>query len=185
MAFIESNMLSLGTAAPDFSLLDTISGKELSLDELKSDKATLIIFLCNHCPYVHHVNPELVRIAADYKAKGVSIIGISSNDVENYPQDRPELMTKAAAEFGYDFPYLYDETQEIAKAYDAACTPDFYVFDGDLKLAYRGRLDDSRIGNDTPLSGSDLRGAIDAVLAGESVTELQIPSGGCGIKWKR
>lgn len=184
MAFKESNMIALGTKAPAFSLPDTVSGQTLSLEELKSDKATVIMFLCNHCPYVIYVNEELVRLAKEYQAKGVQFIGISSNDVENYPQDGPELMTEHAKKVGYTFPYLYDESQAVAKAYDAACTPDFYVFDGDLKLAYRGRLDDSRPGNDQPLTGKDLSTAIDAVLAGEPVTELQYPSGGCGIKWK-
>ena len=184
MSFVESNMLELGTKAPDFILPDTVSGKSLSLDQLKSDKATVIMFLCNHCPYVHHVNPEIVRIVRDYKDRGVAFIGISSNDVENYPQDGPELMKKTAAEVPYDFPYLYDETQEVAREYDAACTPDFYVFDADMILAYRGRIDDSRRGNDVPLSGRDLRAAIDAVLAGDEVNPVQYPSGGCNIKWK-
>ena len=184
MSYVESNMLELGTKAPVFELPDTVSGKTLSLNDLASDKATVIMFLCNHCPYVIQVNPEIARIVADYKSKGVSFIGISSNDVENYPQDSPELMKKVAKEVPYDFPYLYDESQEVAQAYDAACTPDFYVFDGDLSLRYRGRIDDSRKGNDVPLSGKDLRAAIDAVLAGEEVNEIQYPSGGCNIKWK-
>ena len=138
MAYVESNMLPVGTTAPAFSLVDTVSGNTVSLDDLKSDKCTVIMFLCNHCPYVHHVNPEIARIVAEYKSQGVSFIGISSNDVENYPADSPELMRKVAAEVPYDFPYLYDETQSVARAYDAACTPDFYVFDGDLTLVYRG-----------------------------------------------
>jgi thiol-disulfide isomerase/thioredoxin len=184
MAYIESTMLPLGTKAPDFKLPDTVSGRTLSLDDIKSDKATVIMFLCNHCPYVHHVNPEIVRLVADYKGKGVAFAGICSNDVENYPQDSPELMKEVAAKLGYDFPYLYDESQEVARNYDAACTPDFYVFDGDLHLVYRGRLDDSRLRNETPLSGSDLRAAIDAVLDHKPVSDIQYPSGGCGIKWK-
>ncbi|KAA3625532.1 MAG: thioredoxin family protein [Bacteroidetes bacterium] len=184
MAFIESNMLPLGTKAPDFKLPDTVSGQEISLDDIKSDKATLIMFLCNHCPYVIHVNEEIVRIVNDYKSKGVGFVGISSNDVINYPQDGPDKMKIHAEEVGYDFPYLYDETQEIAKAYDAACTPDFYIFDGEMKLVYRGRIDGSRPKNDIPLSGEDLRAALDAVLAGDAVTEKQYPSGGCNIKWK-
>ena len=184
MAYIESKMLPLGIKAPDFSLPDTISGKSLSLEDISSDKATVLMFLCNHCPYVHHVNPEIVRLVADYKKQGVAFAGISSNDVAHYPQDRPELMKEVAKDLGYDFPYLYDESQEVARNYDAACTPDFYVFDGDLKLVYRGRLDDSRLGNEIPLSGSDLRAAIDAVLLNQSVNEAQYPSGGCGIKWK-
>lgn len=184
MAFIESNMLPLGTKAPDFKLPDTVSGKEISLGDIKSDKATLIMFLCNHCPYVIHVNEEIVRIVNDYKPKGVGFVGISSNDVVNYPQDGPDKMKIHAEEVGYDFPYLYDETQEVAKAYDAACTPDFYIFDGEMNLVYRGRIDGSRPKNDIPLSGEDLRTALDAVLAGDDVTEKQYPSGGCNIKWK-
>lgn len=185
MAFTESNMLPIGTAAPDFSLPDTVSGKEMSLQELQSDKATVVMFLCNHCPYVIHVNEEIVRVVNDYASKGVSFVGISSNDVENYPQDGPDKMKEHAVEVGYNFPYLYDETQEVARAYDAACTPDFYVFDGDGKLAYRGRLDDSRPKNDNPLTGRDLRAAIDSVLAGKPIPEPQYPSGGCNIKWKQ
>jgi len=177
-------MLPIGTKAPDFKLPDTVSGKKMSLKDLQSDRATVVMFLCNHCPYVLHVNEEIVRVVDDYADKGVSFVGISSNDAENYPQDGPDKMKEHAAEVGYDFPYLYDETQEVARAYDAACTPDFYVFDGDGKLAYRGRLDDSRPKNDNPLTGKDLRAAIDSVLAGKPVPEPQYPSGGCNIKWK-
>ena len=178
-------MLELGTEAPGFKLPDTVSGKEISLNDIASDKATVVMFLCNHCPYVIHVNPEIVRVVRDYQPKGVSFVGISANDVENYPQDGPDKMKEHAAEVGYNFPYLYDETQEVARAYDAACTPDFYVFDGDRKLVYRGRIDSSRPKNDDPLTGRDLRAALDAVLAGEPVTEKQYPSGGCNIKWKK
>lgn len=185
MAFTESTMLELGTKAPDFTLPDTISGKKISLKDIASDKATVVMFLCNHCPYVIHVNPEIVRVAKDYQPKGVSFVGISSNDVENYPQDGPAEMKILAEKVGYPFPYLYDETQEVARAYDAACTPDFYVFDGDLELVYRGRLDDARPKNDNPLTGKDLRAALDAVLAGKPVSEVQYPSGGCNIKWKK
>jgi len=184
MAFTESNMLPIGTAAPDFSLPDTVSGKMIALADVLSDQATVVMFLCNHCPYVIHVNEEIVRIANDYRSRGVSFVGISSNDVANYPQDGPDKMKEHAAATGYNFPYLYDETQAVAKAYDAACTPDFYVFDGAGKLAYRGRLDDSRPKNDNPLTGRDLRAAIDSVLAGQPVAEPQYPSGGCNIKWK-
>ena len=184
MAFTESTMLPLGTVAPDFTLLDTVSGTMRSLQDLASPKATVIAFICNHCPYVLHVNPEFVSIAHDYQAKGVNFIGISSNDVVAYPQDGPEQMTLKAAEFGYTFPYLYDATQEVAHAYDAACTPDLYVFDGQLRLAYRGRIDDSRPKNEIPLSGKDLRAALDAILAGAPAAETQYPSGGCNIKWK-
>ncbi len=184
MAFTESKMIELGTKAPDFKLPDTVSGKKLSFSDIRSDKATVVMFTCNHCPYVLHVNPELVRLARDYQDKGVSFVAISSNDVDRYPDDSPEKMTELAKEVGYPFPYLYDETQEVAKAYDAACTPDFYVFDGDDKLAYRGRLDESRPNSGKPLTGKDLRAALDAVLAGKPVPEPQYPSGGCGIKWK-
>lgn len=184
MAFTESKMLPLGTKAPDFTLPDTVSGKEMSLKDLLSERATVIMFICNHCPYVLHVNPEIVRLAKDYQAEGVQFVGISSNDVERYPQDSPEKMKELAEEVGYPFPYLYDASQDVAKAYDAACTPDFYVFDGEGKLFYRGRLDESRPKNDKPLTGADLRGALDAVLAGKPAPEKQYPSGGCGIKWK-
>lgn len=185
MSYTESTMLDLGIAAPSFALPDTVSGKVMTLDELKSDKATVIMFICNHCPYVIHVNEELVRMAKEYEAKGVTFVAISSNDVVNYPMDGPELMKKHANEVGYPFPYLYDESQLVAKAYDAACTPDFYLFGGDMKLAYRGRLDDSRPNSNTALTGADLRAAIDAVLAGEEPTSKQYPSAGCNIKWKR
>jgi len=177
-------MIELGTKAPDFELPDTVSGKKLSFSDIRSDQATVIMFTCNHCPYVLHVNPELVRLAKEYQDKGVSFVAISSNDVDRYPDDSPEKMTELAREVGYPFPYLYDETQEVAKAYDAACTPDFYVFDGDDRLAYRGRLDESRPNSGKPLTGKDLRAALDAVLAGKPVPEPQYPSGGCGIKWK-
>lgn len=185
MAFTESTMLELGTKAPEFTLPDTISGKKISLKDIVSDKATVVMFLCNHCPYVIHVNPEIVRVAKEYQAKGISFVGISSNDVENYPQDGPAEMKILAEKVGYTFPYLYDATQEVARAYDAACTPDFYVFDGDMELVYRGRLDDARPKNDNPLTGKDLRAALDAVLAGKPVSEVQYPSGGCNIKWKK
>ena len=185
MAFTESNMLELGTKAPDFTLPDTVSGKQINLNEIKGKKATVVMFLCNHCPYVIHVNDEIVRITQDYANQEVSFVGISSNDVVNYPDDSPEKMTIHAKKTGYTFPYLYDESQEVAKAYDAACTPDFYVFDTDLQLAYRGRIDDSRPSNGVALSGKDLRAAIDAVLNGDEVSKVQYPSGGCNIKWKK
>ena len=184
MALTESKMLALGTQAPEFSLPDTVSGNTISLADIKSDQATVVMFLCNHCPYVIHVNEEIVRIVADYKPQGVNFVGISSNDAVNYPQDGPALMKTHAAEVGYDFPYLYDETQEVAKAYDAACTPDFYIFDGEMKLVYRGRLDGSRPENNLSLDGKDLRTALDAVLNGGEVDDMQIPSAGCNIKWK-
>ncbi len=185
MAFTESNMLPLGTKAPEFSLPDTVSGKVLSLNDLKSDVATVIMFLCNHCPYVLHVNAGIVALAHDYQPKGVSFIGISSNDAVNYPQDSPENMKILADTEGYTFPYLYDETQEVAKIYDAACTPDFYVFDGKMQLAYRGRIDGSRPRNELPVTGEDLRTVLDAILRGDEVSSKQYPSAGCNIKWKK
>ncbi len=185
MSFTESNMLPLGSEAPPFALPDTISGKTVRLEEIASDKATVVMFICNHCPYVIHVNEEIVRLANDYIAKGIVFVAISSNDVVNYPQDGPEEMKKQAQKLKYPFPYLYDESQNVARAFDAACTPDFYVFDKDLKLIYRGRIDDSRPSSKTPLTGRDLRAALDAVISGLAVAEKQYPSGGCNIKWKR
>lgn len=184
MAQTLSNMIPLGSKAKDFVLPDTISGKDLALKELHGSKATLIMFISNHCPFVKHVNKELVNLARDYQFKGVSFIAISSNDVENYPDDSPEKMKETAKETGYTFPYLYDETQEVAKTYDAACTPDFYIYDKDLKLVYRGQLDSSRPKNDIPVTGKDVRVALDAILAGKPVSEDQTPSIGCNIKWK-
>ena len=184
MARTPSNMLALGTTAPEFYLKDTQSQKDYSFVDLKGSKGTLVFFICNHCPFVHHVIEEIVRIANDYRVQGIGMIAISSNDVINYPQDAPELMTEFAFENKFEFPYLYDETQEIAKAYDAACTPDFYLFDKQDKLVYRGQLDDSRPGNGIPLSGSDLRSAIDGVLYNRIINPDQKPSIGCNIKWK-
>lgn len=184
MALTPSNMLPLGTVAPDFALPDTVSDKTLGLAELKSDKATVIMFICNHCPYVKHVNAELIRIALDYQRRGVSFIAISSNDAERYPDDGPEQMKRVAARLGYPFPYLHDRTQSVARAYQAACTPDLYLFDGAMKLAYRGRLDGSSPGNKVPLTGTDLRAALDAVLAGHAPAAQQLPSMGCNIKWR-
>ncbi len=177
-------MLPLGTRAPQFKLPDTISGGNMSLEDVRGDKGTVVMFICNHCPFVKHVNSELTRIGKDYMSKGIGFAAISSNDVENYPQDAPHLMKKTAAEEGYPFPYLYDETQEVARAYDAACTPDFYLFDADLQLVYRGQLDDSRPGNDLPLTGSDLRSAMDNLLSGRPQATEQKPSIGCNIKWR-
>ena len=183
MALKESNMVPIGTPAPNFHIKDVVSNNYYSLDDLKSEKATVIMFICNHCPYVIHVNPELVRMAKDYKSKGVSFIAISSNNVETHPEDSPDKMAIVAKVLKFPFPYLYDKHQEVAKAYDAACTPDFYVFDGKMKLSYRGRLDGSRPGTAIPLTGEDLRNAIDMTLEGKAIEE-QIPSAGCGIKWK-
>lgn len=184
MSATPSTMMPLGTIAPSFELPDTVSGETMSLSELKGEKATLVMFLCNHCPYVLHVNDELVRIANEYQPKGISFIAISSNDVVNYPQDSPELMKIHAKKVGYPFPYLYDETQEVAKAYDAACTPDLFLFDQDLRCVYRGQLDDSRPNNNLPVTGKDMRIALDVLLSGEKISEQQIPSIGCNIKWK-
>ncbi|WP_396638475.1 thioredoxin family protein [Maribacter sp. R77961] len=183
MARTESNMLDLGTQAPEFKLLDTVSGTTMHLSDMTGEHGTVILFICNHCPFVIHVNPEIIKMAKTYRSKGVQFIGISSNDVVNYPQDGPELMKIKALEEGYTFPYLYDETQEVAKAYDAACTPDFYLFDNKLKLVYRGQLDDSRPGNGKDLTGKDLREAIDALLKNEPISTNQKPSIGCNIKW--
>ncbi|OQW93250.1 MAG: thioredoxin family protein [Beggiatoa sp. IS2] len=184
MAQTPSSMMPLGTVAPDFQLLDVISGKMLSLRELKSDMATLIMFICNHCPYVKHVQAQLVALAKDYQPRGVSIIAINANDVTNYPEDSPEKMREEAKYWGYPFPYLYDETQVVAKVYDAACTPDFYLFDKDLKCVYRGQLDEARPKNTIPVTGKDLRAALEAALTGQPVSVEQKPSIGCNIKWK-
>lgn len=184
MARTPSNMLPLKTKAPSFSLYDTVSKTTLTHEQLTGTKATVIMFICNHCPFVIHVNSELVKIANDFKEKGVSFVAISSNDAENYPQDGPEKMQQHAKENNYPFPYLYDEAQEVAKAYDAACTPDFYVFDNKNELCYRGQLDDSRPENDKPLNGTDLRDAIKHVLQETPVNQNQKPSIGCNIKWK-
>jgi peroxiredoxin len=185
MAYTESTMIPLGTTAPDFELPDMLNGGTVRLSNLASSKATVVMFLCNHCPYVLYINPEIVRIVEHYQPLGVSFIGISSNDAENYPEDGPDKMGDHAQAVGYTFPYLYDENQDVARAYDAACTPDFYVFDGALQLAYRGQLDPSRPKrNPIPSTGEDLRAALDAVLAGLPVNTLQRPSGGCNIKWK-
>ena len=184
MARTPSNMLPLGTKAPDFSLLDTVSDKFLSLYDVKGEHGTVILFICNHCPFVIHVNSELVAIAKTYQSKGIAFIAISSNDVENYPQDGPHKMKVHAKTEGYPFPYLYDETQDVAKAYDAACTPDLYLFNSELKLVYRGQLDDSRPGNGIPLTGNDLKHALDCLIKGKENTAPQKPSIGCNIKWK-
>ncbi|MEM9991665.1 MAG: thioredoxin family protein [Bacteroidota bacterium] len=184
MALTPSNMLALGTTAPSFHLPDTTSGKTISLDDVRGEHGTLVMFICNHCPYVIYVNEELVRLADDYSGRGIGVVAISSNDATKYPQDGPEKMKIHAEEVGYPFPYLYDEDQAVAKAYDAACTPDFYVFDAAGKLAYRGRLDDARPGNNAPLTGKDLRAALDAVLDGMFPDSKQYPSMGCNIKWK-
>ncbi|MEM9078127.1 MAG: thioredoxin family protein [Bacteroidota bacterium] len=183
MARTPSNMLALGTVAPSFELQDTITDTQVSLESAKGEKGTVVMFICNHCPFVIHVNPEISSLGLEYQKKGIRFIAISSNDVENYPQDAPDLMKVKAKEEGYSFPYLYDKTQEVAQAYDAACTPDFYLFDGSLQLVYRGQLDDSRPGNGLPVTGRDLRKAMDDLLQGNPIDELQKPSIGCNIKW--
>ncbi|MDO6758788.1 thioredoxin family protein [Tamlana sp. 2_MG-2023] len=184
MADTPSNMLPLGTEAPFFELPDTVSGNALSLNALKGAKGTVIMFICNHCPFVIHINKEIVNIANAYAEKGIGFIAISSNDAVNYPQDGPEKMHVHAKNANYPFPYLYDETQRVAKAYDAACTPDFYLFDQDLKLSYRGQLDDSRPGNAKAVTGKDLKQALDCLLDAKKNTATQKPSIGCSIKWK-
>lgn len=183
MSLTPSKMLPLGTEAPAFNLVDAITERHFTLDDIATGKATVVMFICNHCPYVKHVQPELVKLAEDYMPEGVDFVAISSNDVENYPEDSPELMKAEAKKWGYPFPYLYDGTQAVARAYDAACTPDFYVFDKDRKLVYRGQLDDSRPGNEKPLNGKDVRAALDDILQGNPVSDDQRPSQGCNIKW--
>jgi peroxiredoxin len=177
-------MLPLGTSAPDFNLPDP-SGKRVSLADYNDAPALLVAFICNHCPFVKHIRKEFASFAKEYQARGVGIVAINSNDVENYPQDSPEKMAEEIKQAGYTFPYLYDESQQVAKVYRAACTPDFYLFDRNHRLVYRGQFDDSRPGNARPVTGTDMRGAVDAVLAGQPVREDQKPSVGCNIKWKR
>lgn len=185
MALTPSRMLPLATRAPQFSLPDTVSGRTRSLQDLRGARGTLVMFICNHCPYVKHVNPELVRLAGDYIGRGIGMVAICSNDVANYPDDGPDRMRAAAEELGYPFAYLHDADQSAARAYEAACTPDFYLFDAELALVYRGRLDASTPGNGQRLDGSDLRGALDALLAGAPPVSVQQPSLGCNIKWLR
>lgn len=178
-----STMLPLGTAAPDFSLMN-VDGQMVSLHDFDDAPALLVIFMCNHCPYVIHVADHLAQLAQEYMGRGLAVVGISSNDVSNYPADSPEQMVAEAEARGYVFPYLYDETQEVAKSYHAACTPDFFLFDAGKKLAYRGQLDSSRPDSGIPVTGEDLRAALDAVLSGNAPAENQTPSLGCNIKWK-
>jgi peroxiredoxin len=183
MALTPSTMLALGTAAPDFRLPDT-GGKMVALGDFKSSPALAVLFICNHCPYVKHIQSGLVKLARDYHPRGGAIVAISSNDVQNYPEDSPAKMAQEAKSAGYTFPYLYDESQAVAKAYQAACTPDIFLFDANRKLVYRGQFDDSRPGNGVPVTGKDLRAALDAVLGGKPVPARQVPSVGCNIKWK-
>jgi peroxiredoxin len=183
MALTPSTMLSLGTTAPDFKLPDT-NDKTVSPADFKDKSALLVLFICNHCPYVKHIRTGLAELGRDYASRGVAIVGINSNDVANYPDDSPAKMKEEAMSARYTFPYLYDESQAVAKAYRAACTPDIYLFDKDRKLVYRGQFDDSRPGNGIPVTGKDLRAALDAVLAGKPVSSNQKASVGCNIKWK-
>jgi peroxiredoxin len=184
MALTPSTMLPLGTSAPDFRLPDT-TGKFVALADFKNAPALLVMFICNHCPYVKHLRAGLAQLGRDYLPRGVGIVAINSNDVANYPEDSPARMKEEALAAGYSVPYLYDETQTAAKAYRAACTPDFFLFDRARRLVYRGQFDDSRPGNGVPVTGKDLRAALDAVLAGKQPSTFQAPSMGCNIKWKQ
>ncbi len=184
MVLTPSSQVPLGSEAPNFELIDPRDQVVKSLETLKSANGTLIMFICNHCPFVKHVVDGLVTLGNDYMAKGIAVIAINSNDVENYPADSPELMASLAVSKQFPFPYLYDESQAVAKSYRAACTPDFFLYDGQNRLVYRGQLDDSRPGNGIPVSGHDLRLAMDALLGGQPIAELQHPSIGCNIKWK-
>lgn len=184
MADTESKMLPLGTKAPDFTLVDSVSNNPVSLKDVRGKWGTVVMFICNHCPFVKHVNEEIVRLCNDYRVTGFGFVAINSNDVIKYPQDSPAEMWRTAQKHGYPFPYLFDETQEVAKAYEAACTPDFYLFDGEMELVYRGQLDNSRPGNGIPVNGRDLREAIDNILNNNPQRKDQKPSIGCNIKWK-
>ncbi|MGB3494472.1 MAG: thioredoxin family protein [Elainellaceae cyanobacterium] len=184
MARTSSTMLDLGTQAPAFELTDVKTGNPITLDTFAEQTALLVMFICRHCPFVKHVQSELAKIGQDYAGKGLGIVAISANDADNYPNDAPESLKEMVDEVGFGFPLCYDETQAVAKAYTAACTPDFFLFDGDRRLVYRGQLDDSRPGNDASLNGKNLRAAIDAALAGKPIDPDQMPSIGCNIKWK-
>jgi peroxiredoxin len=185
MALTETTKIPLGSKAPDFSLPDAVSGRIMSLDDLMGKNGTLVMFICNHCPFVVHIRSKLVELAEKYKEKGIQFIAISSNDADNYPADAPEFMKELALSMSFPFPYLYDESQVVAKAYNAACTPDFSLFDSDSKCVYRGRLDGSTPGNGVPLTGVDLTAALDAMLRGQPNLVNQLPSVGCNIKWKK
>jgi peroxiredoxin len=184
MARTESAMIALGTPAPAFDLEDVTTGEHRSLDQVKGEHGLLVTFICQHCPFVKHVEREIAAIGQDFVRKGVGIVAISSNDVVTHPDDAPQNLKRQAQKLEFNFPYLYDESQEVARAYDATCTPDFFLFDKDLKLVYRGQLDDSRPGNTFPVSGRDLRLALDALLDGKAISSEQKPSIGCNIKWK-
>jgi len=184
MAAIESTMLELGTIAPDFTLKNAVDGTEVSLSEYERAKGLLVIFMSNHCPFVKHVRQGIIDVTKEYQEKGVEPVAIMSNNVESHPDDHPDRMKEEAEKYDYPFPYLYDETQEVAKAYKAACTPDFFLFDRQFKLFYRGQLDDARPGNNKPVNGRDLRNALNRLLDGKQAPETQKPSMGCNIKWK-
>lgn len=184
MVLTPSTMLALGTNAPKFSLADVVTGEKISLETFTEKRALLIMFICNHCPYVQHVKEELAQMGKDYKDKDIAIVAISSNDINSYPDDAPNKLKQMAEELDFAFPYCFDEDQEVAKSYAAACTPDFFLFDKERKLVYRGQLDDSRPGNNQPVTGADLRAAIDAVLTDQPINPNQKPSSGCNIKWK-
>lgn len=184
MARTESTMLNLGTEAPDFSLPDTVSGSILGPADLRGERGLVVAFICNHCPYVVHIREAFAAAARDFQSRGVGVAAISANDAAGYPADGPDKMAEEARAAGYAFPYLYDETQAVARAYEAACTPDLYLFDADLKLVYRGQFDASRPGNSVPVTGTDLRRAVDVLLAGDSPIADQTPSVGCSIKWR-
>ncbi len=185
MVAVNSTMLELGTKAPHFELKDTVTGKSVSLNSFEGSRGLLVIFISNHCPYVKLIKKELASFASDYKKKGIDVVAIGSNDVQNYPDDSPEKMKEDAQNFDYNFPYLFDESQEVARTYKAACTPDLFLFDGELKLFYRGQFDDSRPGNGKTPTGKDLREATDRILYGDNPPEKQTPSIGCNIKWKK
>lgn len=184
MARTISTMLPLGTKAPDFTLLDTVSGDSVNLYDSKGIKGTLIMFICNHCPFVKHINSEISKLGKHYISKGINLLAISSNDAKKYPEDGPHKMKENAMEQDFIFPYLYDASQNVAKKFDAACTPDFFLFDSELQLVYRGQLDDSRPGNNIPVTGKDLRNAMDSLLNNSPISPTQKPSIGCNIKWK-
>ena len=184
MVLTPSSMMPLGTIAPDFSLPDCVDGQNIDRDQIAGEQATLVMFICNHCPYVIHVQDQLASLALDYLPRGIGVVAISANDAQSYPQDGPAQMKVTVQRNGYVFPYLYDESQQVAKAYGAQCTPDFFIFDADWRCVYRGQLDDSRPGNDLPVDGADIRAALDALIDGQAVAAEQKPSVGCNIKWK-
>jgi len=184
MSLTPTTQIPLGFTAPDFNLPDAVSGNKISFKDIQGEKGTLVMFICNHCPFVKHVIEELVRLGHDYIPKGVGVVAINSNDVKNYPDDHPVKMKELAEQLGFPFPYLFDESQEVAQAYDAACTPDYNLFDAEAKCVYRGQLDASRPGNNEPVNGADMRKAMDLVVNGQEVPEDQTPCVGCNIKWK-